>query len=543
MAMHPAMPALTSYTWSFPGSPVRVQLRLAVVERLQELDSEGGGLLLGKAGGQTTEVHDFQPMATAQPAAVAAAVESAGAARAVGYYRITREPALRLSDSDLKLVEAVFPARHQVFLLIQRVEPGPANATFFFWDEGRMCGDFPFLEFPLDAALLASAEQDRVESLHKALARTERRDTEPAVAHEPPPRRRTSARTLLWTLVAALVVCVFLAAAVAVKGLPAKYWARQAQTARNVPPAAGPQEALFGLQAERQNGDLKLTWNRESPVVLNATSGVLAIEDGGISRKITLDPMQVRSASILYAPTTDQVQMQLSVLTPQGTITESVLVILAKTGVPKVQMVAQKMVPADRTAEAGPPVGTAEQAPPLKAFTLPPPTVNAPASPPISGPPPAVRPAATAPLPAALSPRLVPAPSPPVSAPTTTSAPPPAHETAALPATERQTPPPAAKPANSPMYYGPEVASKVIPPFPPYLRSMVVKPTMVEIRVSIDVAGKVVKAEPASVESLPPALVAAAANAARLWRFKPARKGTEPIPSEMVLQFLFRPSQ
>jgi hypothetical protein len=37
--------------------------------------------------------------------------------------------------------------------------------------------------------------------------------------------------------------------------------------------------------------------------------------------------------------------------------------------------------------------------------------------------------------------------------------------------------------------------------------------------------------------------VAAATNAARLWRFKAARKGTEPIPSELVLQFLFRPPQ
>jgi protein TonB len=522
---------------------VQVQLTLAVVERLQERDFEGEGLLLGKAVGQVTEIHDFVAMSSAEPVSAAgmtAAIQASSATRAVGYYRITREPTLRLSETDLKLMEAHFPARHQVFLLIQRTESNPANATFFFWDEGRMCGDFPFLEFPLEAALLAAAERHRVETLHRKIAaQAETPDTEPAVNHGPRPWLRVTTRALFWGLAAALVVCLCLAGVVAARWLSEKYWPRLA--APGASPAAA-REVYFGLQAERQNGDLKLTWNRESPVVLNATSGVLVIEDGGSSRKITLDPMQVRSGSILYAPATDQVQMQLSVLTTQGTISESVLVLLPRGSAPKLQIVAQRVVPASEAAETRPPFGDTQQTTPLKAFTAPPPIQPAPSSPQISGPPPPVRPAVTGTLPAGLTPRLAPATPPPVTAPKTTDATqPPASNTAAVPATNTPAQQPPAKPAGQPMYYGPEVASKVVPPFPPYLRSMVVKPTTVEISVSIDAAGKVVKAEP--VTSGPPPLIAVAANAARLWRFKPARKGTEPIPSEMVLQFLFRPPQ
>ncbi len=511
---------LARYTWSFPGSPVRVKLRLAVVERLQKPDAESDGVLLGKTAGQTTEIDDFQPLPGAQPPsadAVAVAVATAAAARVMGYYRITREPALRLNESDLKLMESVFPARHQVFLLIQQTESGPANATFFFWEEGRICGDFPFLEFPLDAELLATAEQHRTETLQKKLTeQAGRRDREPDVHEEPPPRPKVTAKVLFWGFAGALVVFLCLTAVLAVKWLPEKYWPNRAVTPGALP-AAALREAFFGLQAERQNADLKLTWNRESSVVLSATSGVLAIDDGGSTRKIILDPLQVRSGSILYAPLTDQVQMQLSVLTPQGTISESVLVIVPKAGAPKLHMVAQQLSPMVQIEDERQPAGNTP-AVPLKPFTAPEITENAPIPAAMNQPPPpSVRPETMAALPAALRPRLTPVPPPLTAAPGSATA------------VSRQ-----------PVYYGPEVLSKMIPPFPSYLRTAVMKTTAIEIKVSIDANGKVVKAEPVLHTAGHPALVAAATNAARLWKFKPAHKDQEPISSELVLQFLFR---
>ena len=55
------------YTWSFPGSPVRVRIDLALVGRmqrqLQESPAAGLGLMFGRAlGPGTTEITGFQPV-------------------------------------------------------------------------------------------------------------------------------------------------------------------------------------------------------------------------------------------------------------------------------------------------------------------------------------------------------------------------------------------------------------------------------------------------------------------------------------------------
>src|SRR5437870_339539 len=161
VAEHRAPAAPSHYLWSFPGSPVKVQLGLDVVERLQRQQHEGGveqhsieqGLLLGRVLSQATEISDFIAIPGAEPPDpnVIAALSPGfpgkpGEPSRVGYYRIQHGGSLRLNENDLSLAAAVFPDPHQVFLLIQLSDSGPANATFFFWDDGRMCGDFPFLE-------------------------------------------------------------------------------------------------------------------------------------------------------------------------------------------------------------------------------------------------------------------------------------------------------------------------------------------------------------------------------------------------------------
>jgi hypothetical protein len=61
--------------------------------------------------------------------------------------------------------------------------------------------------------------------------------------------------------------------------------------------------------------------------------------------------------------------------------------------------------------------------------------------------------------------------------------------------------------------------------------------------VRIDDAGRVVKAEPMpSKEPVSSSLVDAARSAAMLWRFEPARRGNQPVPSDMVLRFQYRPA-
>ena len=72
---------------------------------------------------------------------------------------------------------------------------------------------------------------------------------------------------------------------------------------------------------------------------------------------------------------------------------------------------------------------------------------------------------------------------------------------------------------------------------------MVASMVEVEVKVRIDESGRVINAE-----ALPNAapvrnfLISAARNAALAWRFEPARRGDQPVPSEMVLKFQYRPA-
>jgi protein TonB len=279
----------------------------------------------------------------------------------------------------------------------------------------------------------------------------------------------------------------------------------------------------MGLHAERQSGDLKLTWNREAAVISNATSAVLSIEDGDSHRTIPLQANQVRAGSILYTPVSDQVQMELAVSTPADHVTESVLVLLPKTGPPQT-LAARPPVhtpppPAPAPAPASESASRFQQA---KQF-IPPPEPSRGPSPAISlSEPPAVASASSAP---------------PVSMPLWSHplvAPPPIVKPAP------QAPRPA--PVVEPTYYQPETVSQVRPNFPLALKNIIVKPTAVEVVVAIDETGKVVKANVKPQLGLNPLLISASASAAKQWRFRPARQGNQPVASEMLLRFTFSPN-
>src|SRR5437773_9063643 len=111
VAEHRAPAAPSHYLWSFPGSPVKVQLGLDVVERLQRQQHGGGvsgehsieqGLLLGRVLSQGTEISDFIAIPGAEPPdpSVIEALNTGlpGDASRVGYYRIQHGGSLRLNE-------------------------------------------------------------------------------------------------------------------------------------------------------------------------------------------------------------------------------------------------------------------------------------------------------------------------------------------------------------------------------------------------------------------------------------------------------------
>ena len=523
------------YVWSFPGSPIKVHLALEVVKGMQAQLRDGGanaagsGLLLGGISGQTTVVSGFQPLARGDAEeieqAIVALEKAPGRHSLVGYYRTHREDGLRLDESDLSLAGAFFRNPHHVFLLIQPVDSGPANASFFFWDGGRMTGDFPFLEFPLDPALLANAERHRAEAMQ--LRALDIR-TEHAPAPRPLPRSRAPRRVLkgaAWVLLAASLA---LAAVTGVTRFPQAFAHLinrrspvAAASTQPSPPSMQPEQSSMGFEVTRQSGDLKVTWKRDSAVIRSATSGVLSIQDGNGIREFQLLAEQVKGGSILYSPVSDQVQVQLTVSTPAGTATESVIVINPRVGQPKVQAVRSNIVTA-APPQAPPPSDGASRSTPLKTFT---PSV------------------AQLPVPKAgvlldAPPTLTPNSNPGVA------------ETASLlnrgplatlPPLVRR---PSVQTPAAPVYYQPEAIQPARPSLSPSALYVLIRtPKTVGITVSLDDHGKVVKASALPDTDAQQPLIDAALDAARASKFRPARRGDQPVSSEMVLRFEFKPGR
>jgi len=90
--------------------------------------------------------------------------------------------------------------------------------------------------------------------------------------------------------------------------------------------------------------------------------------------------------------------------------------------------------------------------------------------------------------------------------------------------------------------YEPAVAiAKTQPRYPEELRALLVKNITVEVRVTIDTAGKVTQAEAIPQKNMSQLLLNSVLSASRLWKFKPALRNHEPVVSESILEFVFKP--
>ena len=361
------MEILEYYNWWFPGCPVRVRLGLRVVERLQRRIQPATpgpaaleeGVLLGSVTSDGVSISDFAPLLRIRESpkaeAISALAKKPGHQMLLGYYRTCQEEDLRLNEDDFALAEAAFGEPYHVFLLIRTTGPSPATATFFFRDCGRMQGEVAFLDFPFDAQLLATAEEPRTKpmpppepSLGPIATATAAAVSRPAAVSNPAtavsapapipvPDRKSAGgarptRKGLRLAVSSLFAVCFIAALVAlgVRFLPEVY-ARLRQPPKTL------NETTLGLRVDVENGNLRVTWNRNAEVIRNAASGTLSIQDGSATREIPLDQTQMRADGVLYSPTTDQVQIQLTVLGSKAAA-ELVMAILPKAPRPQAEV-------------------------------------------------------------------------------------------------------------------------------------------------------------------------------------------------------------
>ncbi len=299
------------YVWSFPGCPIRVHLKLKVISDLGgELPSAGEGILIGSAANSATRVVDFVP---APDGNLGDLVREHGEERVVGYYRIASGEPLRLNESDLARSKDLFSRPHQVFLRIQPSPVGPANATFFFHDRYGLQGDFPFLEFPMDASSLSATNRPANEAESEQEAVAEIVDGAGAPAADPLPvpnflemeagTRRFSAKG--W-------IILFTALLGALAGLVPEVISRYS-----------PGTDGFVFRAEHRGHEMYLTWDRDIPAIVSATSGRLSIRDGGAGQVIMLSRAQLQDGSFVYTRQSGDVRIDLDVFTPAGKISRT----------------------------------------------------------------------------------------------------------------------------------------------------------------------------------------------------------------------------
>lgn len=522
------------YLWWFPGSPVKVHLALGVVQRMKLRVPDAGvsnseeGLLYGGTREGATEILDFQPATGAGVADMVGGLTAERRRSLVGYYRIEEGEAFRLSAQDVDLAKECFAKPYNVFLIVHTSRFGPPTATFFFHDRDCRMAEFAFLEFPFDPSQLADEQNNRIQRSQQAIERPLALLPPTAVSAPTKEVRRTKPNILLkavgWTCALALVFTLgTLFDNRALRERYAYIWRTisSGQNSGNQPSisaAQSPARPVMSLRAIRRNADLELTWNRDSALIAAATSGTLSIQDGTLTRLVSLDATQLRDGSLLYFPKTDQILMRLTVTSPNGVATESVTVILPSVGEPQTYPAPP---PKDASAVAANSQAPTRQATPAKSpamFIAP--SLKKGASSPVAAvlqEPPALRADTNSPASAAnVVERLL-------------SSLPPAP---AAPA--KQLPAP-----NISTYEPPVAVVKVQPAFPPDLRNLLVKRTTVEIKVMIDKYGKVTKADAIPQANVSKYWLNAAVNAALAWKFKPARNNHEPVWSEMILQFVF----
>ena len=522
------------YRCSFPGCPVPVSIHISLIETLQEIahsgDQDRQGILYGQPSEVGTVVENSQAVTAFEldqmGTAMAAAYDTVA-----GYYRIREGNTLELTLDEVDVAESLFTRPGCVVLLVER-RAGYPIANFFFLQHGRVM-NHPLLEFPLDLAMLSEREAHRVRRIDDAVA----------VPYAPEPPQAISEASLLvakgtsgsprrlpaqWWMVA-IVVIVAVASFSAARFLnrPATRVDNLAGAAPSpVPPARS------SLRAERQGEDLKIMWDLNSPTVADATSGVLDIDDGGTPRQILMTADQVRFGSVLYSPQSEQISARLTTLKDnQTTGQESVLVLLSRPPQPPpgsrerrpqipFEVKAQRPAPARALI---PTAGNREVKPPVERNDPPatqpaPERVDPPATQTLaSAPPPAVvalrnEPAnpITQPTPERVDPPASPAKSqssPPVTTVPRTEPPKPtaqaSPERVDPPAVTRSASPPPATTIPRPEPFKPREEAYIAPVLisqegvrtPRELAPILIKPVAVSVRVEVNEAGRVTRAE------------------------------------------------
>jgi protein TonB len=299
---------------------------------------------------------------------------------------------------------------------------------------------------------------------------------------------------------------------------------------------AGPGAAL-SLRVERSQGELLLTWNRDSEAIKNASRAVLSISDGDQHDNVNMDQGQLQNGSIVYSPTSSDVVFQLSITGKDSSQTQSESVRVLRT---RPSPMPDNPSPGDKTTVAGlrpgvtgaPTVSGSQPDPVTPEQPEPKPVALSTPLKPFVAETPAqrLRPARPSDLPDA--PRLGATEQATVTLPGVNLVPP-----APMPAPPQAAPaPPAAAPTKlGGQVQQAEVVSRTNPEYPLAARQARVQGSVV-VLAAVGPDGRI---KSAKALSGPPLLESSAVAAVKQWIYKPATLNGAPIESETRVELKF----
>jgi hypothetical protein len=422
----------------------------------------------------------------------------------IGHFRIFLKGKSIITPAD-RTISALTGAAQPLTLLIHAYSDQPGRARLY---RNRGNEYVELLEFPLRHPIAPGLPPPFPVLMSPVDAPME----QPAQANEPARRRRVTP---------VLVVAAVIAVSASIDGY---LWLR---TPLPKPaPSSSRGRSSLGLSVHRLAGRLNISWDQSSPQVRNAVSGVLTIHDGVKADRLPLTPEQLRSTLVPYVPENDTVNVQLEVQNDRHqSSSETVLVVTGP-------QLAELDAP---TPEAAGPVSTHREPRHQGTKPLPVPRMEPsprrrmerPQTPHSSGSQPVALPPMELPTAMATERQMTQLP-----------------QLGPLPDLAPSRPPvrlpPPAQAAGTVSYDAPVPLRKVSPAVPTNLRSLIQEDTSLEVEVRIDAEGKVLSATPLNAANSSQKLVSSSAvQAALLWRFEPARRNQQPVPSVTVLRFDF----
>jgi hypothetical protein len=528
----------TFCTWEIPDSSVKIDLHLSTVEwvdfemkkalRFPAHGGEVSGLLLGRTESGSPRkiiIEGFTSLPREHEPGIAYRFSESdkpilkvqidqwqpGLGKnlyAVGYYRSDRLGDFGLDELDAAVGKEYFPGSTSVFLVVKPSLTENSKGAFILCENGELKPDsriiFPFNRQSLEADPASSFWDEEELPTADDASSPDHSWPDPFDAVPRPSwliEKSAWAQRLRWPLLAALGLMILVVAGTAYHILRQP----EGRAARGI---AQKTDSL-ALKVEIEKNQIRIGWDRNSPVIAAARRGLLVIQDGASTRNLDLDAFLLRTGSLVYSTGAADVTVRLEVDSAERIASESVRVVRSPY---------QISWPSGGDARAG---AGAEAKHPSELST-------------------AIADANDIAREGGLSRSR--------SRPGEVDLP-----------RDRNSLPQGAKPGSGsgseegrfPMvlaradtaedaYVGPRPVHRVEPEPSFSLHPFIVPEVQINVRISIDRSGRVVRAESLSRgNALMEHLSKIAVQAARQWTFSPARREGQSVPSEIMLQFQF----